>query len=489
MDKRISTRMRTGAIGVALLAATVHCGTSGTESSPSGTYPPLPSSPSAWSEPLGGTAVSPASVAVAHDGSVRVAGELSGLATIGASVLRPAGATDVLIASLRSSGDVIWAHDYGDASEQSATAVAVDAAGDTIVVGTFAGTLDFSSSQAVIQSGTFPVSAAPTASPALHARGGTDAFVAKLDASGNQIWSTQIGVVGTTTTAESVTVGSDGRIVVTGTRQGAPVVEGTSAPPGYASTFVTALDALGGAMWTVNVGADKAARSSAIALGAEDAVLVGSAQEAGIMVEELDADGAVVWTHVLGDASDSPFVRVAFDASGDGLVLADYGGMVTTGFGPARTLGVQMHVLKYTPAGAVLWEHAFGSIGGAITGNALAVDDSGDVYVAGQLGEPLVFGQCSLDPGANPTAGATPAFLGRLEPDGTATCATAYGVDASVQIDGLAIAAPLTVVMTGTFAGPVDFGQGSLRDSMPLRPESGPSGFIAQEPAALEVTQ
>ena len=139
-------RVLTGAFGVALMTTT-QCGGTAEEAPSTTTYPAFASTAGAsWSQALGGKAVALGAVALAADGSARVAGTLTGSATIGASVLASAGGTDVLIAKLGGDGEVLWAQNFGDLANQQASAAGVDAQGDTVVVGTFAGTLDFSAS-------------------------------------------------------------------------------------------------------------------------------------------------------------------------------------------------------------------------------------------------------------------------------------------------------------------------------------------------------
>ena len=93
-------------------------------------------------------------------------------------------------------GDLGWALRFGDAADQYVTSIAADGAGDVIVTGYFAGTMSFGGSP-LVSAGTF------------------DVFVAKLDPSGNHLWSKRFGDAGGQDGA-GVAVDGKGDVLVTG---------------------------------------------------------------------------------------------------------------------------------------------------------------------------------------------------------------------------------------------------------------------------------
>lgn len=118
----------------------------------------------------GGPGATVEALDVAVDGAQQavVTGLMTGTATFDGTPLvssdtSPGATTDVLVARYAPVGDLVHARVFGDAEKQSVTGVAVDAAGNVILAGSFSGTIDF---------GTGPLSAPP--SPA------SDLFVAKL---------------------------------------------------------------------------------------------------------------------------------------------------------------------------------------------------------------------------------------------------------------------------------------------------------------------
>lgn len=81
-------------------------------------------------------------VAVDGLGDVFIAASLAGKTSYGTFPVTSAGAHDVVIVKLDSSGDTVATNRAGDALDQTAGAIAVDASGSVVVLGRFAGDMD-----------------------------------------------------------------------------------------------------------------------------------------------------------------------------------------------------------------------------------------------------------------------------------------------------------------------------------------------------------
>ncbi|MDI1437346.1 hypothetical protein [Polyangium sorediatum] len=88
-----------------------------------------------------GSAYSPL-LAVDASGEVRLGGGFQGTLHLGDAPLEASG-DDVFLAKLASDGTTLWRHGYGDDEFQAASSLAVDPQGNTLVIGSFRGTLDF----------------------------------------------------------------------------------------------------------------------------------------------------------------------------------------------------------------------------------------------------------------------------------------------------------------------------------------------------------
>jgi hypothetical protein len=119
-----------------------------------------------WAKTFGDTADQLArDVAVDADGHVIVVGEFAGTVDFGTGPLTSAGGLDAFVVAFDPSGAPLWAKRFGDASDQSARAVAVDSARSVLVTGDFEGAVDFGGGK-------------------LESAGKTDAFLARFDANG-----------------------------------------------------------------------------------------------------------------------------------------------------------------------------------------------------------------------------------------------------------------------------------------------------------------
>jgi hypothetical protein len=128
-----------------------------------------------WSRGFGGPDDDAAlGLAVDPAGNVAWAGAFDRVLAVGADRLVARGTADVVVASLTPDGQPRWARRFGEDGEDVATSVAVDPAGNVVVAGWFERSVDFG------------------AGP-LTARGGKDAFVAKLDAAGTTRWARALG--------------------------------------------------------------------------------------------------------------------------------------------------------------------------------------------------------------------------------------------------------------------------------------------------------
>jgi hypothetical protein len=263
------------------------------------------------------------------------AGYSAGVVDFGCGALPPAGNFDALLAKLDPMGNCVWSKRFGDAGFQQTSAVAVDALGNVIIAGILGGTVDF---------GGGPLIGA----------GGEDVFVAKLDPTGQHLWSKRYGdaqdqVVG------GIVVGPTGDIAVVGSFKGTIDFGGnplTSA--GGFDGFVAQLDAEGNQVWSRSFGGSQDDGATSVAVdGAGDVALTGTFRGtadlgggplaagggADIVVAKYDAAGKHLWSRLYGDALDQFGNGVAFDAAGHLYLSASVNGSVDFGLGPLTSAG------------------------------------------------------------------------------------------------------------------------------------------------------
>jgi len=149
---------------------------------------------------------------------------------------------------------------------------------------------------------------------------------------------------------------------------------------------------------------------------------------------------------------------VAVDGAGNIVITGSFVGTVDFGTGPLKGVGREnLFVASYDASGKARWVKRFGSG----VGKGVAVDGDGNVVVTGQISGKVDFGTGPLDS----TMGRT--FLASFDSSGkirwaknfgcTGSCTGVSGQGWDVATDGAG-----NIVITGTFFGSADFGNGSL---------------------------
>jgi hypothetical protein len=152
-------------------------------------------------------------------------------------------------------------------------------------------------------------------------------------------------------------------------------------------------------------------------------------------------------------------VGVTVDAEGNVIVTGGFDGSIDLGCGPLTHTGVDgsVFVAKLDPSGVCLWSKGFsasesfdgGSSYGWASGEAVAVDTSNNIILAGQFTSSIVFGSNQLTNGG--------LFVAKLDPSGAPLWSTAFGVDQINQYgQTLAVDASGNVLVVGNLYGSVD---------------------------------
>ncbi|HKO52281.1 MAG TPA: SBBP repeat-containing protein [Polyangiaceae bacterium] len=314
-----------------------------------------------WTQQFGSDAGDAAN-AIAADlaGNIYVAGSSFGsmagtIAGEGPNV----GGRNCFIRKLDAKGNLLWARQFGSSGEDVVYAVAVEPAGSLYVAGY---TL------------TTPGSSG----------GSVDAFVRKFDGAGNVLWDFPFGT-GADDLAHSVAVDAAGDVYVAGRTSGS--LRGENA--GAYDAFVRKLDSTGNVLWTnqFGTGRDDDAYSLALApdgqvylagstLGSLQAIVRG---EGDAFVSKLNAAGNILWTRQMGTSNVDIGMAVVVGSTGNVFV----GGYTSGSFAGKNNAGaVDGFVQEFDPTGAVRQTFQFGTLENEFP-FGLAVDGAGHVYAAG----------------------------------------------------------------------------------------------------------
>jgi hypothetical protein len=296
-------------------------------------------------------------------------------------------------------GNLVWLRQFGSPGFDGILAATTDRAGAVYVAGVAGGT----------------TSARDTAG-----------LLAKYDSSGNQLWVRRFGAAGTTTAAFGVTVDPDGELYVVG----------TVSDIARHDSFLTKFSVSGEQRWSRVTSNGPA--SDFIRVAADDrghvyvAGLTITDPNAGddVVVAQYDGSGNQVWARQFGTASNDLPTGIATDPLGDVYVVGEQDGYdleasflarydaagnqqwvrsfsgqsfpplamsvaadsaghaFVAGFTPGSFAGqtsvggFDAFALEYDRGGAQLWVRQFGSPESEDV-RGVAVDDGGNVYVAG----------------------------------------------------------------------------------------------------------
>jgi hypothetical protein len=345
--------------------------------------------------------------------------------------------------------------------------VAADRFGNVAVTGHFNGTADFGGG--AVSSYVHP-NLGPT----------TDVFVAEYSPSGGYLWERTIGSDGSEE-GKGIATDGTGNVLVTG-YQGSYAVDyggGLQISVGYSDIFVAKYSAAGAWVWSKTVGGYGYDQGNAIGADASGNVLVTGYIGKGLMFDagvnfgggalfsaggydaflvKYSPTGQYLWSLRLGGLGNDVGMAVAADPSGNVFMLGTFEGTVDFGGGPVTSAGLRdIFLVKYTSAGQLVWARQFRGSGDDVA-NALAVDAAGDLLLAGKFQSSVSFGGAALS-----SAGGDDAFLVKLSgATGNQAWARSFGSTSQDIATGVAVDGSGNVVVSGYYAGAVDFGGGAL---------------------------
>lgn len=284
---------------------------------------------------------------------------------------------------------VSWSSYLGGGDAEQAPAIAADASGNVLVAGSLLST-------------DFPATTGLDTSLA----GGRDAFVAKLGPSGSLIWATYLGGA---TDDEPLAVAADtgGNVWVAGRTQSTdfPTSGAFDTTPTGWEGFVTRLSPSGTLAFSTYLGGSQADYAYGLALdSAGNALVVLDTTSPDLpastgldvtysgtndaFVAKISSAGALTWGTYLGGSSWTVGRAVAVDASGDLFVAGETGSTDLPklgGFDATFNAKSDGFVTRLTGAGVPVWTTYLGG-GGDDGALRLAATKAGDVVVAGYTG-------------------------------------------------------------------------------------------------------
>ena len=372
-----------------------------------------------WGKVMGGTGVvTPRDVAIDSAGNIILVGAFTGNIELGGSPLANAGQTDAFVAKYSATGGHLWSFSYCKGEDQGALAVAVDANNNIAITGNFKGSMSIAGGAAITASGNgmFP-----------------DVYVVQLDSNGDHVHSSPYGVgAGNNDSGNAIATDSSGNII-------------------FAGRFAN----------TINFGGGD--------------ISSGGSGVQSLFLAKLTSGGGYVYGSSFGDLATQEAHAVAASPSNDMAVAGvsegsiDFGGgNITNSAGPRAT------VAKLDSAGSHMFSYLFA--GGESRVNGLSFHSNGDLVVAGHFRQSIDIGTTTI----NAQGGAADIFVARFDTTGSTVYAARFGDQAKDQASATVVDAQDFAFVTGTFDGDLRVNSGqtltaaATQDAFLLR--VGPSG-------------
>lgn len=326
--------------------------------------------------------------------------------------LTSAGDYDAYILKLDSSGNFIWAKSLGGIEFDQSQAITIDDNNNIITCGFFLSTVDFDPGVGVFN---------------LTPTGLADAYILKLDSSGNFIWAKNFGGINCDAYATALTTDDSGNVYsigsFTGTVDFDPGVNSfnLTAPIGATNAFISKMDSSGNFAWTkalvglaaidgtsIILDAAKDIYFSGFFLGTFDlnpgtpTVIVNSFDgEEDVLVCKLDNSGNYLWGKTFGGPGTDLGRGLSLDNAANVYITGTFRstfdfdpGPGVFNMTPSGFFGI--YISKLDSAGNFVYAIEAGGSGGD-GALSVSIDPTNNVYITGRFGSPVAsFGPIAL---------------------------------------------------------------------------------------------
>lgn len=399
--------------------------------------------------------------------------------------LTAVGESDVFILKLDAAGNFVWAKQIGGAGNDVGANMALDAAGNIYVAGSFFAMVDFDPGPGTTY---------------LSTSGGYGKFILKLDAGGNYVWAKTIEMYigdGTLAVDASANVYLAGNFMRTVDFDPGPATFNLTAigsSSDIEAGYVLKLDPSGNFLWVRKIDTDTIYSSSfgspirSITLDRSgNPCLVGHFDQRTVFgtdtlhpvvsgaldgfISKLDSNGNFTWIKQIDGRIVDP-MHIVLDQSSNIYTLGYFTGIMSfntdTGMVSVYSTRETMpFIAKFDTGGNFIWEKNIGDITARtifnkvyVFGKSIQVDHSGNVYAVGYFDTTADF-----DPGPAVfnliPVGGTDVFISKLDSSGNFVWAKGYGGTGDDLPFSVALDHADNIYTTGYFNNTVDFDPGS----------------------------
>ena len=392
---------------------------------------------------------------------------------------------DIYILKLNPSGNLIWVKQIGGPFNDRSNFIKIDESGDVYVTGAFRDSACFNSGNDTFN---------------LVSAGGEDAFLLKLDSSGNLLWMKQFGGHDFDS-GSSITIDESNDVYVMGSFRGTgdfnPGVDSFNLiTAGNTDVFIVKLSSIGGFIWARSFGGIDHDFGSSMAIGnlnnivvsgnfrdtinfdvGTDTLFLSSNGNSDAFILKLDIEGNFMWAKQIGGLLLDRSISTCIDFENNICLSGAFQGTVDVDPGPdvlnyTSKGESDIFILKLDGLGDLIWAK---NVGSKYIDNAssLFVDKKNSIYITGDFRDSLYLspcsGMCSIV-----AFGKRDIFILKLSPYGSLIWANQIGGTESNYGRSISVDQLNNIYITGSFRGVTDFNP--TQDSFYL-PSANPDFF------------
>ncbi|XXT23015.1 hypothetical protein WME94_15840 [Sorangium sp. So ce429] len=157
--------------------------------------------------------------------------------------------------------------------------------------------------------------------------------------------------------------------------------------------------------------------------------------------EDCDAKDCILWSNAFGDVSDQRATAVAIDRSGNIYVAGSFRGTLAFSEQPVSANGLDSYIAKFDSSGRNLWSLRFDQVNDIV---GIALDESGNPSIAGEFIGRITIGDTAHESSYGPAA-----ILVKLTPEGTTTWSKKFESNEETYVRHVAIDPYGSAIMFG----------------------------------------
>jgi hypothetical protein len=370
------------------------------------------------------------------------------------------------ITKTNKAGTFLWAKKMSCIFDSDANSIEIDENDNIYITGSFHDTIDLDPGIGVMK-----------------VKGYFDFYVIKLDTGGNLIWGKTSSGFGNSTST-GIALDAKGAVYTVGKciNGSDDLNPGSGVANVLGAAFILKLDNNGNFIWAktlkstgnIDILSICTDRFSNICMTGGYIGTVDFDPNAGtadlscisgndIFVCKLDSSGRYKWARSLGGNNTEYGLSIAADDLGSTIICGQFFGTIDfdpgtgTDIHTSQGLNNDMYVLKLDSAGKYKWVYIADGKNGGEVGSSIALDFSGNIYVAGGYTDSTDF-----DPGAGKTlkinVGADDAFAMKLNSNGQFIWVQSYGSSSFDAARSIFVDKLRNVYLVGLFSGNINFG-------------------------------